>query len=318
MVDFRDIHLLGDFIVVCRTRSISAAARELNTVQSAVTQRIHRLEQACDTQLLTRHSRGVSPTGQGKVLLQFSEKIESLLYEANQEMHDWLSSPSGKVTIGMPPSITPVLATPLIENFTSELPNIDLSVTEAMSGYLEGWLENGDTDFSIVFQRPRKAGIHATPLLDEDLFLIVTPDLAAGLPSTVSIQDIAQLPLVAPSRMHSTRHMLESAASEAGLELHVLSIDAGNLLIRQSIIRKMGMVLSRAAAAPELEAGSLVAIPITKPKFTRTAYLLERREASGSHLINVARLQILSTVSMLVKQRIWKGRPRSALSDPIG
>lgn len=315
MLRSRDLPLLMDFVAVCRSGSISAAARELNTVQSAITQRIQRLEEACGTELLVRHSRGVSPSDQGKVMLRLAESFETLLFNANQELNEWLSSPSGSITFGLPPSLTPTLVEPLINDFAVHLPNVQISLTEAMSGYLEGWLENGETDFAVVFQRPHVEGISTTPLLDEELYLLVIPELAADLPASVTIRDIARLPLVAPSRRHSTRYLLESAAAEAGLELNILSIDAGHQLIRQGIAGRCGMVLSRSAAAPELAAGDLVAIPIRQPKFQRTIYLAERSEASKSYLVNAARQQFLTTFERLVVSGKLMGRPRGTLTD---
>lgn len=315
MLTIRELSLLVDFATVCRTRNISLAASELNTVQSAVTQRMRRLEDACGTKLFDRHSRGVTPTDQGFLLLEQAEKLSTLLYETNRKMTDFLQSPSGTVTIGLPPSVTPVLVTPLIEAFSNSLPNVELSLTEAMSGYLEGWLANGETDFAMVFQRPRQAALTATPLLDEELYFLVSPERAKALPEAVTIHDIAQVPLVAPSRMHSTRYMLETAASEAGVSLRILSIDSGHQLIRHGILGNCGMVLSRSAAAPELASGSLVALPIISPRFSRTVYLVERQGAQASHLLKMAKSQICRTILEIVMQDVWKGRPRGALSD---
>lgn len=56
------------FTAVCRTSSLSAAARDLSCTQSAVSQHVKRLERELGLSLLERHTRGVVPTPAGRVL----------------------------------------------------------------------------------------------------------------------------------------------------------------------------------------------------------------------------------------------------------
>ena len=54
-----DLLALETFAAVARCGSITAAARELNTVQSNVTVRLRQLEARLGTELFRRHSRGM-------------------------------------------------------------------------------------------------------------------------------------------------------------------------------------------------------------------------------------------------------------------
>ncbi|WP_354643696.1 LysR family transcriptional regulator [Kitasatospora camelliae] len=56
------------FAAVCRSGSLSAAARELACTQSAVSQHVKRLEKELGLSLVERHPRGVAPTYAGRVL----------------------------------------------------------------------------------------------------------------------------------------------------------------------------------------------------------------------------------------------------------
>jgi LysR family transcriptional regulator, cell division regulator len=79
-----DAHLLPDVLVflnVARLESITKAANRLNMVQSNVTARIQKLEQAVGTILLRRHARGVKLTSGGEALLPMALRLDALLSE---------------------------------------------------------------------------------------------------------------------------------------------------------------------------------------------------------------------------------------------
>ena len=78
----RDLSLLHDFLVVCEHGNLTRAADTLGTVQSGVTQRIKRLEEAVGARLLDRHSRGVQPTAQGLILRRAASEILGRIQDA--------------------------------------------------------------------------------------------------------------------------------------------------------------------------------------------------------------------------------------------
>lgn len=309
MLGPKNYSLLHDFVVVCRQQNFSRAAEELNTVQSAVTQRIKRLEEAYGTRLVDRHSRGVKPTEQGLILYRYAEEIEALIRSAGEKLAHWKQSPSGNISIGIPPSVIPVLATPLISAFETQLPNVELTVAEAMSGYLEEWLESRRVDFAILFDRTRVPGIQVKPVLEEDLFLVVHEEIAQTLPAEVSIKDIVKLPLVLPSRRHATRRDIEIAAATAGVSINPrLSIDAGHQLIQQVTLGTHCSILVKSCINAELKSGVLRAVPITNPNLSRTVLFAEWNQVLKSDLQKIARDVILVTMRDLVSSGTWVAR----------
>lgn len=305
----KDISLLHDFAVVCDLGNLTRAAQELNTGQSAITQRMQRLEDAIGTRLLDRHSRGVRPTEQGRILLKYARQVDDLVANAVAEVTAWEGSPSGSVSIGLPPSVSAVLTTPLIEAVNNTLPNVELTVAEAFSGYLEGWLDNDEIDFGFVFDRTFDLDLNITELVEEDLFLICHPDLAKTLPKELSLSDLVGLPLIAPSRRHGLRTGVEAAASKRGLNLNIrLEVDAGHQLIRQ-IERGVGAaVLARSAVMPELNEETLLALPIVDPIFRRKVCLAVRSQKANSFLLQRVQSVLLVVVKNLVAKGNWPGK----------
>ncbi len=306
MLKSKDIPLLHDFAVVCEHGNLTKAAQDLNTGQSAITQRMQRLEDVMGVKLLRRHSRGVSPTEQGKILLEYSRKLNALVVDAVAEVTAWEGSPSGAVSIGLPPSVSSVLTTPLIEAVNTALPNVELTVAEAFSGYLEGWLANDEIDFGFVFDRKSDATLEITELAVERLFLICHAKQAEALPRQLGLQDLAGFPLIAPSRRHGLRTGVEAVAAQRGLKLNIrLEVDAGHQLIQQ-IERGVGAaVLARSAVMPELDDGKLIALPIIDPVFERTVCLALRKEKADSYLLKRVQSEMLTVVRHLIASKTW-------------
>lgn len=310
----RDYPLLHDFAVVAREGNLTKAAEALNTVQSAVTQRMKRLEEAVGTKLLKRHSRGVVPTEQGLILLRYAKGLDALIKGAVAEIEDWEGSPRGAISVGLPPSVSAVLATPLIEAVNTALPHVELTVAEAFSGYLTGWLENDEIDFAFVFNQVSDASMVVTPVLEEELFLITDPGTRQRLPEKLRLRDMCDLPLIAPSRRHRLRTDVEEAAHKQGLQLDIrLEVDAGYQLIRQILRGGGSAVLARAAVMAELTEGQLKAVPITEPTFTRTVCLAIKREKASSYLFTRAKGVIIDVIETLIADGRW---PAKKIASP--
>jgi DNA-binding transcriptional LysR family regulator len=72
MLYLKDLHC---FILVYEVRNFSRAADILDTVQSLISSRIHRLEQSIGAPLFLRVHRGVRPTGKGDLLYQHARRV---------------------------------------------------------------------------------------------------------------------------------------------------------------------------------------------------------------------------------------------------
>jgi DNA-binding transcriptional LysR family regulator len=72
MFHLRDLQC---FVLVYELRSFSRAADRLDTVQSQVSLRIHRLEEFLNSPLFVRLHRGVMPTTKGELLYQHAKRV---------------------------------------------------------------------------------------------------------------------------------------------------------------------------------------------------------------------------------------------------
>ena len=89
------------------------------------------------------------------------------------------------------------------------MPDARLSISEGLSGALEAGLVSGRLDIAVLYNAQPSRELDVTPLLDEDLLLVRArpPGLHEDPPpGPVACSDVAQLPLVIPTRPERDPH----------------------------------------------------------------------------------------------------------------
>lgn len=126
-LDFRDLKI---FQTVARVQNITAAARNLNYVQSNVTARIKLLEQELNTLLFYRHARGITLTGDGQIFLK---KVNKLLKEFEELQNTFTddNNPTGLLNIGTVDTVHPLPT--ILASYHKQFPNVDISLKTDVS-----------------------------------------------------------------------------------------------------------------------------------------------------------------------------------------
>src|SRR4051812_48045865 len=209
-----DLKQLEYFVRVAELGSFTRAAVELDVAQPALSRQVRLLEVELRQALLLRNGRGAVPTEAGKVLLEHGRGILHQVQRALDDLGRLRGGLSGRVALGLPSSVARVLAVPLTRAVREEMPDAKLSISEALSAGLQEGLTSGRLDIAVLYNAHASREIDVAPLMEEDLLLVrVRPP---GLhedppPSPVRLEDVAQLPLVIPSRPNAIRMHVESA-----------------------------------------------------------------------------------------------------------
>lgn len=123
-----DFNNLQTFIVVARERSFTRAAAQLGVSQSALSHCIRGLEERLGIRLLTRTTRGVSPTEAGERLLAsigpYYEGIESEL-TALSELN---GKPAGTIRISAHDHAASTILWPRLAKLLPEYPELKLEI----------------------------------------------------------------------------------------------------------------------------------------------------------------------------------------------
>lgn len=305
-----ELRQLRYFVAVADTRSISAAARKLHVVQSAVSHQIANLESELGVELLLRGKSGVTLTTAGQFLYRHALAIAKHVETATHEVKRIDKEIRGKVALGLPNSTAEVLALPLLEAVRSELPYVQLTIVEGLSGLLAEQLGSGRIDLSVLFDTEPVRGFQQTPLLAERLhFVSANPEMlrrrrsARGIP----LQDVLARPLILPPQPNGTRVLLEREALRLGMRPIVVADVTGVATMLAAVRAGVADTVMMAVNARDGRNDGLLVEPVRAPVIERHAALFAPSQYALPAATTCVRDILLRIVRDLMASGGWPG-----------
>jgi LysR family nitrogen assimilation transcriptional regulator len=260
-----DLKQLEYFVRVAELGSFTRASIVFNIAQPALSRQVRLLEVELHQNLLIRNGRGVTVTEAGQVLLEHGRGILHQVERAKEELSRVRGALVGRVVLGMPPSLLRGLAVPLMREFRARLPNASLSISEGLSVTMHEALASGRLDVALLYNIVPSQDVETFPLLEEELFLVAgKQEDETALP--ISLRDVADIPLVIPSRPHSIRMLVESELANLGCRPKIaLEIDGVSAILELVADGEGSAILTRNAIASSGKAETFSMRPIVKP-----------------------------------------------------
>ena len=264
-----DLKQLEYFVRVAELGSFTRAAQVLGVAQPALSRQVRLLEVELRQNLLARNGRGATPTEAGQLLLEHGRGILHQVERAREELGRVRSGLAGRVALGLPPSVARVLTVPLTRAFRQRLPEAQLSISEGLSTAMQENLQNGRLDIAVLYNPSPMAGIEHQPLTAEELLLVQPrpPGLQEDPPpAPISLQEVAALPLVIPSRPNAIRMHVESEMAAIGCRPQIaLEIDGVSAILDLVADGAGCAVLSRSAVMRSVRPAAYSARPSGEP-----------------------------------------------------
>ncbi len=235
-----DLKQLEYFVRVAEMGSFTRASISLDVAQPALSRQIRLLEVELRQNLLTRNGRGAIPTEAGKLLLEHGRGILHQVALTREELSASRGSLAGKVSIGLPPSLSKLITVPLAQEFTRQMPQAQLTLTEGFSVLMHEGLRVGNLDMAVLYNPEQSSDLETSTLHEDELALIspAATDTASKTRNSgkkspsVNLRDVADLPLILPSRPNAFRILLEGEMMTIGKRPNViLEVDGLNAIL---------------------------------------------------------------------------------------
>jgi LysR family nitrogen assimilation transcriptional regulator len=250
-----ELRSLFYFIRIADLGSITRAASHLRIAQPALTRQVQRLEDELGVALFTRVNRGVRLTEAGQKLHESANRILRDVERTGDEIRAHDAHPSGKIILGVTPTMCPVLVPELFARMRLHYPMIELKVVHAGMLRLEEMLIDGRVDLAVMSELSRSRLIVSTALAEEEMVLVTAP--GARPPGVVSPSELRRTTLILGDGL---RAAMDSLLAGFGIELKVavelndhetirLMVQQGvgaSLLPHSSVARECGRGLAEA------------------------------------------------------------------------
>ncbi|MDZ7938506.1 MAG: LysR substrate-binding domain-containing protein [Rhodoferax sp.] len=231
-----DLKQLEYFVRVAEMGSFTRASISLDVAQPALSRQIRLLEVELRQNLLTRNGRGAVPTEAGKLLLEHGRGILHQVQLTREEMGAARGALAGRVSIGLPPSLSKLITVSLAKAFRQHLPQSQLTLTEGFSLLMYEGLRMGNLDMAVLYNPDTSVDLEMTTLHEDELCLVspAGPNNkpGKGQADTVSLKEIADLSFILPSRPNAFRVLIESELMNIGKRPTIaLEVDGLNAIL---------------------------------------------------------------------------------------
>ncbi len=274
-----NLRQLGYFAQVVEAGNMTAAAERLKVAQPALGVQIRQLERELGVTLLTRHSRGVTPTAAGRLLRERAARILADVEAARRDVVAVAAEREDRLTLGVIPSIMLLLGPTLLIDARKDLPHVRFSLIEERSGVLLEAMERGQLDVALAWDATEKPDRQRVALIEADLLLVTAPDGTVG-DGAVSFAEALSHDLAIAGARGVIRRVVEAEARRLALkmklafELH--SVSAMKALVARG---EAATIMPYSLAAPELASGALVGRRIDRPALALTLYAIRPTSA---------------------------------------
>ncbi|MBC7386528.1 MAG: LysR family transcriptional regulator [Cryobacterium sp.] len=180
-IDQLNLNQVRIFECVYRTKSMTAAARELHLTQSGVSQHIRAFEEILGVSLFDRINQRVVPTSSASALYDHCKKSLSGLEDAFSELQAEKNQLTGRVHLGMPTEFGYNVIIPLVAKFSEKHPGVRFHFRLGYGSEMNALLLNGDIDFAFVDEFSMDRKVKTAPVYDEVLELCANPELTKGM-----------------------------------------------------------------------------------------------------------------------------------------
>jgi LysR family transcriptional regulator for metE and metH len=266
---------------IAETGSVTLASNRLHLTQSALSHQLRDAEEQLGVALFERRNRRMALTPAGERLLQSARAVIDELARAEKDIRECNGNGTTKGVLRVSTECYTVYhwLPPRLKLFQHKFPAVDFQlVIEATDNPFEALLE-GKLDLAIVCDPIRNRKIRYTPLFEDEVVIIVSPEhRLAGRKFAAPAEFANENLIIYPPKEDSTvlnRFLLPAGISPRKIQ-EVMLTD----VIIEMVRGGLGVAaLAKWAVSPHLDSGALVGLSLTEQGFRRTWSAAQLRDA---------------------------------------
>jgi LysR family transcriptional regulator, low CO2-responsive transcriptional regulator len=262
--------------------NFSKAAQKCNISQPAMSIHIQNLEEEFGMILVERLPRGAQLTEAGTIVLEYSQKILSMVDKMQLTVRELSGLKRGHLKIGA--STTPGIYTlpDALGRFKQKHPDVEVDLRIGNTQQVEEAVSNREIILGIIGQKPGDPELHWEHYLKDVLVAIVSPQHKFAKRKSISVTDLTKEPFIQREEGSNTRKTCDEAFQRHGVRMKIAMELGSTEAIKRAVAANLGVaIVSPYTLVWELKHRRLVALKLRESGFQREFNLIYRR---GSRL----------------------------------
>lgn len=279
------------FNTVAKTGNISHAAKELYISQPAISKSISHLEEALNTTLFLRTSRGVKLTPEGKMLYEYTKSAFDTIRQGEEQLKKMQDLGISELHIGVTTTLCKFLLIPILKEFLQQYPHIKFLINCQSPLETISLLESGQLDLGLIIMPSSHNSLEFYPYTTIKDIFVCTEQYLENLKmcSSSPLQEsdlLKNANFMMLDKSNVTRQHLDHYLADFHIgENAILEVTDMDLLIE---LAKIGVGISgvvKEFVSKELESGELIELSIPFEIPTRTVAFAHNKSSTNSTTI---------------------------------
>jgi DNA-binding transcriptional LysR family regulator len=274
---------------IATEKNFTKAAEVLYLSQPSLSKQIKTLEKNLDILLINRESNKISLTENGKVFLQYSERILALCEESCRALIDLKNGDRGNLTVGASQTIGTYLMPRVLALFAQNHPQIDLKVQVNSTRIIAKNVRNREIDIAVVggeIPDELKKNLTVEHFVEDELSLIISKSHPFAKKKKINKDDLYHLNFITLNSNSTIRKFIDNILIQNQIEtkqfkiiMQLNSIEG----IKTAVSLGLGAAfVSSSAIEKEIELETIEILTIENIKITRTLSIISNPECYKS------------------------------------
>ncbi|HEA66566.1 MAG TPA: LysR family transcriptional regulator [Desulfobacterales bacterium] len=274
-----NLNQLKIFYLSSKLGSLSAAGRELNITQPAVTKGIQRLQNYYEIKLVNRFGKKMALTDAGEVLYGIAEKIFEMEKQAEESICDFQRQRRGYIQIHASESFGAYYLPNIINPFVKMNPNIHVLASILPTEQVISNTANLENDIGFISYPVENKKLMIREVIEDRLEIITPPGHPLARNSSIEPCDLEGRSIIMHEKGSATAMMFEKYMQKNDLSIHIPLEFSSNRAIKLAVEDGIGIgITSHRISKDEIEAGKLSAIPFSDRSMKHKYYLVHHKD----------------------------------------
>ncbi len=206
---------LRAFVEVVARGSFTAAAKELNLTQPAVTHQVQELEKRFNVALVERLGKRAHLTQAGEKLIEHARHLLDEDRRVRASMRRFVDGGVGRVRIGTSMTMMMYALPPVLQKLKTAHPSLEISLKAGLTAGTLKFLKSNALDLGICALPVDPHAFETVPLLEDELVAIV-PAAFGPVPKKVTPLFLSRCPLILGNEESALHRVVAEWLSRSG------------------------------------------------------------------------------------------------------
>lgn len=285
---------------IAAEKNFTKAADVLYLSQPSLSKQIKTLEKNLNGALIHRENNKISFTENGKILLDYSERILPLCEECCRVLIDLKNGERGDLAIGTNQTIGRYLLPKVLEVFVKNYPHINVEININSSQNITKLVKNREIDIGLVsgeISPEFKKYVLAEPFVEDEILFIVPKSHLLASKSILSKEDLYHLNFITLHSNSTFQKFLDH-----GLTQHKIDINRFKIIlqlnsmegIKAAVSLGLGVAfISSLAISKEMEFKTIKILKIENFNMTQSLSILNHPQSGKAKAFQFFSMELL-------------------------